>query len=102
MRDGFKPAAARIAAAARKEPGFIKVVGHTDSIADQERPLPVELRSCRSSARKAVADLLKRAISQPDRIQVDGKGADTPIAPNATPEGRSKNRRVEILDPADE
>ena len=46
-----------------------------------------------------VCELLKQGVSKRDRLQVDGKGAEVPIAPNATPDGRSKNRRVEILLP---
>ena len=38
-----------------------------------------------------------RIKHQPDRIGTEGKGADTPIAPNSTADGRAQNRRVEIL-----
>jgi type VI secretion system protein ImpK len=46
---------------------------------------------------KAVAALLKLGLSDPTRIHVDGKGSDVPIASNASPEGRAKNRRVEVM-----
>jgi len=48
---------------------------------------------------KAVGALLKKGLAQPDRVQVDGKGSEVPVASNATPDGKSKNRRVEILIP---
>ena len=57
-------------------------------------PSNVELSQARA---KAVGELLKTKLAQQDRINSEGKGADAPIAPNTTPDGRAKNRRVEIL-----
>jgi type VI secretion system protein ImpK len=45
---------------------------------------------------KTVAAVLKPGLHDPDRVDVDGKGPDVPIASNSTPEGRAMNRRVEI------
>ncbi len=36
------------------------------------------------------------------RITVEGKGEDEPIADNATPEGRARNRRVDVMIPREE
>jgi type VI secretion system protein ImpK len=43
--------------------------------------------------------LLKQHLAQPNRVTVDGKGAEIPIASNDTAQGRSRNRRVEISIP---
>jgi len=98
VRGAFKPAAARIARLLDRESGFIKVVGHTDSLPIGSVRFPSNWHLSVERA-KAVVELLKQGISRPDRLQADGKGAEVPIASNATPDGRSKNRRVEILIP---
>jgi type VI secretion system protein ImpK len=98
VRAGFRPAAARIAKLLEQEKGFIKVVGHTDSIPIKSARFPSNFHLSVERAR-AVADLLKKGVSRDDRFQIEGKGSDTPIETNATPDGRSKNRRVEILIP---
>jgi type VI secretion system protein ImpK len=96
VKEPFKPLAAKIAALLDKEPGRIRVVGHTDSTPIKTVRFPSNFQLSIERA-KAVAELLKHGLTKPDRIDVDGKGPDVPIATNATPEGRAKNRRVEVM-----
>jgi type VI secretion system protein ImpK len=94
--DAFKPVAARVAATLDKEPGHIKIVGHTDSspIHTVRFPSNFELSVERA---KAVAAVLKLGLANPSRVDIEGKGPDVPIASNSTPDGRARNRRVEIF-----
>ncbi len=96
VRAEFQPLIERISAVLEQEGGAIKVVGHTDNVPIRTARFPsnVELSQARA---KAVGEVLKTKLSKPDRISFEGKGADTPIAPNATADGRAQNRRVEIL-----
>jgi len=96
VRAEFQPLIERISAVLEQEGGAIKVVGHTDNVPIRTARFPsnVELSQARA---KAVGEVLKIKLSKPDRISFEGKGADTPIAPNATADGRAQNRRVEIL-----
>jgi outer membrane protein OmpA-like peptidoglycan-associated protein/opacity protein-like surface antigen len=69
----------------------IEVRGHTDSVG------PAENNRVLSQRRAiAVREYLIRAGITPARITAIGYGEDYPIASNETPEGRAKNRRVEI------
>jgi type VI secretion system protein ImpK len=96
VKDQFKPLAAKIAALLDKEEGTIRVVGHTDSTPIKNVRFPSNWQLSVERA-KAVAALLKRGLAKPDRVEVDGKGPDVPIATNANAEGRAKNRRVEVM-----
>jgi type VI secretion system protein ImpK len=96
VKDPFRPLAAKIAALLDKEPGRIRVVGHTDNTPIKTVRFPSNWQLSVERA-KAVAELLKHGLAKPDRIDVEGKGPDVPIATNATPEGRAKNRRVEVM-----
>ncbi|MDR0569301.1 MAG: OmpA family protein [Spirochaetaceae bacterium] len=40
--------------------------------------------------------LIKKAVRPADRVVIQGYGAERPVADNSTPEGRRRNRRVEI------
>lgn len=96
VRDEFKPLIERIASVLETEGGTVKVVGHTDNVPIRTARFPSNLQLSQARA-KAVGDLLQTKLSKPERISVEGKGADVPIEPNATREGRAKNRRVEIV-----
>ncbi len=98
--DQFKPIASRVAATLDKEEGFVKIVGHTDNtpISRSNVRFPDNYHLSIERA-KSVAALFRPFLAKPDRLQTDGKGETAPIADNKTPEGRAKNRRVEILIP---
>ena len=96
LLEAFRPVAARVAATLDKEPGHIKIVGHTDStpITNERFASNFELSVERANA---VAAVVKQGLANSNRVDVEGKGPDAPIASNATPEGRARNRRVEIF-----
>ena len=98
--DQFKPVASRVAATLDKEEGYIKVIGHTDNTPISSGNVRFQSNYALSVERaKNVAVLLRQNLGKADRIQTDGKGETAPIADNKTPEGRAKNRRVEIQIP---
>jgi OOP family OmpA-OmpF porin len=74
---------------ALKQPPVLSVSGYTD--ATGRRAHNVHLSQARA---QAVAEVLKAEGLAVDRVE--GLGPDHPIASNETPEGRAKNRRVEI------
>jgi type VI secretion system protein ImpK len=96
IKDQFKPIAAKLAAILDKEPGRIRIVGHTDNTPMKTVRFPSNWHLSLERA-KAVAALIKQNLTDPSRIDVEGKGSDTPIASNTAPEGRAKNRRVEVM-----
>jgi len=69
----------------------IEIAGYTDSTG--RRPMNLRLSMARAAAVRAY--LARRGVS-PMRMQARGYGASGYIAPNATPEGRAQNRRVEL------
>ncbi len=78
----------------------VVVVGHTDSRQIAKRPARDQFPNNfhLSTARaNAVADVMTQAGLSASRIGVAGFGDHQPIAPNATPRDRQKNRRVEIF-----
>lgn len=68
-----------------------EVIGHTD--ADGSRALNVVLSQQRA---QAVKDQLVARHIPADAITTLGAGPDHPVASNASPEGRARNRRIEF------
>lgn len=70
----------------------VQINGHTDSVGkQQDNQLLSENRA------KAVVEFLASRGIQPERLSYKGFGASVPVADNATEQGRSVNRRTEML-----
>lgn len=83
---------ALIAAVLKEHPlSTITITGHADAVGSDDFNQQLSL-----SRAIAVRDVLMGFGLPAVRFKVLGQGADAPIASNDTPEGRAKNRRVEI------
>jgi type VI secretion system protein ImpK len=102
VKPEFQSIAADIAAALEPEPGPIRIVGHTDNVKPRKSSAFKSNFDLSVARAKAVEALMAPKFSNPSRITVDGKGEDEPIADNATPEGRARNRRVDVMIPREE
>lgn len=71
----------------------IKVAGHTDNDGDEAKNLDLSKRRAASVKACLVRDF---GIDE-SRIKTEGLGQTVPIAPNSSPEGKAKNRRVEFI-----
>ena len=70
----------------------IQISGHTDNIGSSDYNAKLS-----ESRAKAVVDYLIEKGTNKNRLSYQGYGDTRPLATNATPEGRAKNRRVEFL-----
>ena len=106
--DLFAPGSDQIAAARRgliqrigqelaTRQGRILVTGYTDNVPLRRSPRfasNLELSEARAAL---IGGLLAGPLQGKDRLTILGKGEADPIGDNATPEGRARNRRVEIV-----
>ena len=71
----------------------IVIEGHTDALGD-----PASNVTLSQNRSYAVLKYLREAMLMPaDKVQSMGYGADHPVASNRTPDGRAKNRRIDIV-----
>jgi len=74
----------------------LTIEGHTDNTPIHTKRFPSnwELSAARATA---VLRLFIQCGYDPSKLSAAGCGEYRPIAPNTTPEGRAKNRRIEIV-----
>ena len=70
----------------------LRVEGHTDSTGGDAINVPLSRERAQS-----VMDFLNSQGVASTRMKAEGYAARIPVADNSTPEGRSRNRRVEII-----
>ena len=85
------PELKRVAAIIIEKGIKIEISGHTDS--DGEEADNILLSQKRT---QSVKDFLVKMGVSPDQMTTVGYGESKPIMTNDTPEGKAKNRRVEI------
>jgi len=89
------PLVAKIANQVVKVPGKVTVTGYTDNLPIRNRQF--ESNDALSVERATrVMQMLQTAGVPAVRLEALGKGEANPVGDNATPQGRARNRRVEI------
>jgi OmpA-OmpF porin, OOP family len=91
-----EPVLQKVADLLSKDPALkVEVQGHTDNVGgDAYNQTLSEARA------RAVMDWLIKHGIPPGRLTAKGYGKTMPVADNGSDEGRAKNRRVEIANPA--
>lgn len=87
----------RLARMLASSPGNIRIEGHTDTSPVPENspwPDPWSLSLARAAS---VLHVLENEGVNPIRLSMAGYGPSRPISANATPYGRKRNRRVDIV-----
>jgi len=95
VRDRYDRVIERIAQAMNNVSGKILVVGYSDNVPIRSARFASNYELSLERARSVQKQLQDR-LSQPQRVQAEGRGEMDPLAPHTTPEIRARNRRVEI------
>jgi outer membrane protein OmpA-like peptidoglycan-associated protein len=93
LRPDARERLAKVSGIVLAYPGLhLEIEGHTDSVGTDEYNQQLSERRA-----QAVRDYLVQQGIGAGAIVARGLGKTSPIAPNDTPEGRQKNRRVELV-----
>jgi type VI secretion system peptidoglycan-associated protein len=96
LEPGFKPLLDRIGLALKEENGPVKVIGYTDDQPFRSIAFPSNFQLSAARAQAALT-ILAAVIGDASRLVAEGRADADPIALNTTPEGRERNRRIEIV-----
>jgi len=87
---------ARVAKALATLPGRIEVLGHTDDQPVESLRFPSNWHLSRERAQAVAAALAEYGVPSA-RLRAEGRAETEPRVPNDGPNGRARNRRIEIL-----
>ncbi len=96
IKPEYKPILDKIAEILKEINNPVEVEGHTDSIPIHTRRFPSNWELSTARAGSVVRYFISKGLD-PSRFKAVGYADTRPIAPNTTPEGREKNRRIEIV-----
>ena len=96
LQPAFNTPLSRVAAALNDTTGPVIIVGHSDNVPIRTARFPSNMHLSLARA-EAVMRSIGAQLNDPRRLRAEGRADKQPIAPNATPEGRATNRRIEIV-----
>lgn len=76
---------------------YIRIEGHTDNIPMQSALYPSNWELSSARAVNVVRLFVNQGKATPEKLIAVGYGEYRPIADNATEEGRTKNRRIDVI-----
>jgi type VI secretion system protein ImpK len=86
----------RVAIALDEVPGRVIINGYTDNVPIRTARFPSNWHLSVARA-QAVSEMIGRSLRSPERLKSEGRADADPVDNNATAEGRSRNRRVEVV-----
>lgn len=89
------PTLERVAQALAQVGGDVQVTGHSDNLPIRSIRFPSNWHLSEARA-ESVTDLLMEPADDPGRFTYEGRADTQPLAANDTPQGRARNRRVDI------
>lgn len=93
LKPAAEPLINQIVELLKNNPGLkLSIEGHTDNVSNASSNKTLSL----NRAKSVVKALLKQGIAA-SRLAAQGYGQERPIADNRTEDGRTKNRRVELV-----
>lgn len=97
VKNDLKGTIAKIGSILSKDDNYIRVEGHTDNIPINNSQFNSNWQLSAVRAANVAQLLIEESGISPQKISAVGYGEYRPIADNSTAEGRSKNRRVDIV-----
>lgn len=97
LRGESRQILASVAAVLGKVRNNIVIEGHTDNSQTRSARYPSNWELSTARATSVLVFLLKEHNLNPERFSVSGYGEYKPIASNVIPDGRARNRRVDII-----
>lgn len=94
---GGLPVLDEIAAVLKDMPNSIKIEGHTDNIPTNTERFPSNWDLSSARAVKILKYFISAHRYDPTKLSATGYGEYRPVTSNDTPEGRARNRRVDIM-----
>lgn len=97
LKDDSKGVLDKVASTLTRYSRMIRIEGHTDNVPINNNKFPSNWELSAARAINVAKYFLNSHNIQPERISTIGYAEFKPVAPNDTPEGRAKNRRVDIV-----